>query len=330
MKTLRTFVQAIKTMAFAATALTIGLQPAAAQLAYPSERTVRLLVGFAAGGPTDNAARLVAEELGKHLGQKIIVENKPGANSLVAALELMRSKPDGYTLMLASNGTLAVAPARYSRLPYDVKKDFTPIGSVVAYPHVLVVSSGSKASDVPSLINMAKGRSQELNSASVGHVNDLTIEWFQKLAGIKLTLVPYKGDSAVVSDLVANRIDMTFLAPNVAFPLVEGKKLKALGITGAKAASKGNVPAIQDTLAGFQMEIWNGLVAPAGTNLVIVNQLSSALKTTLQSPDLQAKLALSGQHVVIDTPTEFTAKIDEEGKRWKTIAKDANLPLLEQ
>lgn len=190
----------------------------------------------------------------------------------------------------------------------------------------------SKASDTSSLIKMAQSAAQGLNAASVGHVNDLTIEWFQKLTGTMLIRVPYKGDSAVINDLVANRIDLAFLAPNVAMPLAEGKKINALAITSkGKVGALGALPTIQDAgISGFEVEIWNGLLAPAGTSPAIVNRLNAALKVALQAPELQAKLALSGQHVIIDSPTEFREKIDREGKQWKAIAKEANLPLLEQ
>ncbi|KRB75742.1 Bug family tripartite tricarboxylate transporter substrate binding protein [Noviherbaspirillum sp. Root189] len=311
-------------------AAAMAITPAQAQQAYPN-KLVKLLVGFAAGGPTDNAARVVAEALAKQLGQPVIVENRPGANSQIAAMELVRSKPDGYTLLLASNGTLTIAPAIYKRLPYDVSKDFTLVGSVVGYPHVLVVPGQSKATDLASLIKLAKSSPQGLNSASVGHVNDLTIEWFQKLAGITLTRVPYKGDSAVISDLVSRRIDMAFLAPNVAIPLMDGKKLHAVGLTTDVTVERLKaIPPLKDAgLQGFDMKIWNGIVAPAGTDPAIVKQLNTALKSVLQTPEVQTKLAQTGQQVIIDTPEEFGRNIEQESVQWKRIVKDANLQLIE-
>lgn len=309
-------------------ALAVG--PASAQQAYPT-KPVKMLVGFAPGGPTDTAARAVAEALAKQLGQPVVVENKPGANGLIAATELIRSSPDGYTLFLASNGTLAIAPAVYKRLPYNVTKDFTPIGSVVGYPHVLVVPVQSKATDLNSLIKLAKASPQGLSSASVGHGNDLTIEWFKKLAGINVMRVPYKGDSAVVSDLIGERVDMAFLAPNVAMPLVEGKKLRSIGLTSHVTVEKMKaVPTLADSgLPGFDLKFWSGIVAPAGTSPAIVNQLNTALNVVLQKPELKAVLAQSGQQALGDTPQEFSRKIEQENIRWKTIVKDANLQLIE-
>lgn len=303
---------------------------AAAQSNFPT-RPIRLLVGFAAGGPTDNAARMIAEAMGKQLGQPVTVENKPGANALMAVTELMRSKPDGYSILLASNGTLTVAPARFVKLPYDAKRDFVQIGPVVAYPHVLVVPASSPANDFQSFLTTAKERKSGLNGASVGHVNDLTIEWMHKLTGVPMTRIPYRGDSAVVTDLVSERVDFALLAPNVAMPLVEGKKLKAIALTapgGTSALSK--LKTIKESgLPDFEVEIWNSLVAPAGTPPDVAAKLAAALRKAQETPAIQSKLALSGQHVQTGTADALAQRIDREVIQWQTIVKEAGLPLLE-
>ena len=303
------------------------VQPAHSQTDYPN-RPIRLIVGFSAGGPTDSAARVVAETMGRVLGQPMIVENRPGANSQVAAMELIKSPPDGYTIFLASNGTLTIAPARYAQLTYDVSLDFAPIGSVAGYPHVLVVPAQSEATDLRSFIEMGKKRKQGLNAASVGHVNDLTLEWLQKDADIKITTVAYKVDSAVISDLIGNRIDLALLAPSIAIPLIEGNKIKSIGLSGGAVMNHlpGVIPLKQTGFVSVDVEIWNGLVAPAGTNPAILNKLNGALNQVLQSPELQTKLDASGLHVIIDTPTQFTEKIRTETLQWKSIAREANLP----
>jgi tripartite-type tricarboxylate transporter receptor subunit TctC len=296
---------------------------------YP-ERTIKILVGFAAGGPTDSSARAMAEGMTKALGQQVLIENRPGANAQIAAIELIKSAADGYTLMLASSGTLAVAGARYAKLPYDVDRDFTPIGSVAGYPHVLVVPTQSPANSVESLIRLAKASPKGLTAAVTGHANELTVEWLKTDANIELTSVIYKGASAVVNDLVAARVDMALLAPNVVTPMLESKRMKAIAVTSAQPAADlpGVATMMASGLTNFQLDIWNGLVAPAGTSSAIAEKLNVALRQTLTQPEFQKTLALSGQYAIIDTPAEFKRKYDKEAAHWKKIAIDAKLPLL--
>ena len=296
---------------------------------YP-QRPIKILVGFAAGGPTDSSARALAEGMTKVLGQQVVIENRPGANAQIAAVELIRSPADGYTLMLASNGTLALGGARYAKLPYDVERDFTPIGSVAGYPHILVVPIQSPANNLESLIGLAKAAPQGLTVAVTGHANELTVEWLKKDANIELTSVAYKGASPIVNDLVSARVDMALLAPNVAMPMLELKRIKAIAVTGAHPfADLPGVPTMMASgLANFEIDIWNGLVAPAGTSTSIIEKLNDALRQTLKQPEFQKTLAISGQYAISDTPAEFKRKYDKEAAHWKKIATDAKLPLL--
>lgn len=302
-----------------------------AQNSYPN-KPVRLLVGFAAGGPTDNAARLLAVAMGKHLGQPVTVQNTPGANSLLAVNELLRSKADGYTILLASNGSLTVAPSRVSKLPYDTKRDFTLIGPMVAYPHVLVAPNASPATDFSSFLNYARSKGGQLNAASVGHVNDLTIEWLNKLTKSQFTRIPYRGDSAVVNDLVSNRLDFALLAPNVAMPLVEAKKIKAIALTApGGVALPDSIKTIRDSgLPEFEMEIWNCLVAPAGTSSEVVAKIATALRKAQDAPEVQASLAVSGQHILKGSIEILAQRIERESIQWQKIVREAGLPMLEQ
>jgi tripartite-type tricarboxylate transporter receptor subunit TctC len=296
---------------------------------YP-QRPIKILVGFAAGGPTDSSARALAEGMTKVLGQQVVIENRPGANAQIAAVELIRSPADGYTLMLASNGTLALGGARYAKLPYDVERDFTPIGSVAGYPHILVVPIQSPANNLESLIRLAKAAPQGLTVAVTGHANELTVAWLKKDANIELTSVAYKGASPIINDLVAARVDMALLAPNVAMPMLELKRIKAIAVTGAHPfADLPGVPTMMASgLANFEIDIWNGLVAPAGTSTSIIEKLNDALRQTLKQPEFQKTLAISGQYAISDTPAEFKRKYDKEAAHWKKIATDAKLPLL--
>ena len=302
-------------------------RPSLAQ--YP-ERPIKILVGFAPGGPTDSSARAMAEGMTKVLRQQVVIENRPGANAQIAAVELIKSPADGYTLMLASNGTLALAGARYAKLPYDVERDFTPIGSVAGYPHILVVPIQSPANNLESLIRLAKAAPKGLTVAVTGHANELTVEWLKKDANIELTSVAYKGASPIVNDLVSARVDMALLAPNVAMPMLEAKRIKAIAVTGAHpfADLPGVLTMMASGLANFEIDIWNGLVAPAGTSTSIIEKLNDALRHTLKQPEFQKTLAISGQYAISDTPAEFKRKYDKEAAHWKKIATDAKLPLL--
>lgn len=308
----------------------LGSTGVVAQTTFPT-RPIRMLVGFAAGGPTDNAARMIAEAMGRHLGQPVTVENRPGANALLAVAELLRSKPDGHSILLASNGSLTVAPARFAKLPYDVKRDLTLIGPVVAYPHVLVVPANHRIEDFASFMRAAKNRSPGLNGATVGHVNDLSIEWLNKLLSAHITRIPYKGDSAVVSDLISNRLDFALLAPNIAMPLIASKKLKAIALT-----SSGSTPVLnkfktvrESGLQDFDVEIWNALVAPAGTPPDVIAKLAASLRKAQDTPEIQSNLALSGQHVQLGNTEGLSQRIEREISQWQAIARDAGMPLLE-
>ena len=296
---------------------------------YP-ERPIKILVGFAAGGPTDSSARAMADGMSKALGQQVLIDNRPGANAQIAAIELIKSPADGYTLMLASSGTLSVAGARYAKLPYDIERDFAPIGSVAGYPHVLVVPPQSQANDLASLIRLAKSSPTGLTAATTGHANELTVEWLKREANIELTAVLYKGAAAVINDLVAGRVDMALLAPNVVTPMLESKSMKALAVTGANPAAElpGVATMMSSGLPMFELDIWNGLVAPAGTQPAIIDKLNAALKQTLMQAEFQKILAVSGQYAIIDTPAEFKRKYQKEAAHWKKIATDAKLPLL--
>lgn len=304
---------------------------AIAQASFPN-KTIKLLVGFAAGGPTDNAARMLSLEMAKHLGQSVMVENRPGANSLLAVNELLRSKPDGYTILLASNGSLTVAPTRISKLPYDVRRDFTLIGPVVAYPHILVVPNASTATDFSSFLRLAKNSNGQLNAASVGHVNDLTIEWLNSSTKSKFIRIPYRGDSAVINDLVSNRVDFALLAPNVAMPLIEGKKIKAIALTApGGTAVPSSIKTIKESgIPEFEVEIWNSLVAPAGTPTNVVTKISAALRKAQENPEFQSSLAISGQHVLTGGADMLGKRIELEMAQWQKIVRDAGLPMLEQ
>ena len=302
---------------------------AAAQTEFPN-RPITMLVGFSAGGPTDNAARVVAEELSKELGQPIVVSNKPGAGGVIAARDLLKSNADGYTIMLVSNGPMTVIPARHAKIDFDPVNDFAPIGMVAGYPHILIVGPDSDVKTFQDFIKKAKANPGKLNVAQVGSVNELTTEWIKTLAGIDVTQVPYKGAAAVVSDLATGRIDLALVAPTVAYPLIEGKKAHAIASTSStKLTQARNIPSIaQSGIPEIDFYIWNGLVAPKGTDPAAIKKMSDALAKVQKDPALQEKLALTYLDIVAGGPGHMQDLVKKEGATWKKIATDANLPPL--
>lgn len=312
-----------------ATILALSLsQVAFAEGSYPI-KPITMIVGFAAGGPTDQAARIVAQGMESVLQKPIVIENKPGANSTLSINALQASKPDGYTILIASNGILTVAGARYKNIPFDVSKDLVPIGLVAGYSHVLVVPENSKYNDVKSIIDSADVDYPAISS--VGNVDELTIALFQNLTNKKLNSIPYKGQAAVIPDLIANRVNMAFLAPNVAKPLVDAGKLKAIAVSGTqRVKSFPDTPTMDESgVKGFDVEIWNALVAKPGTPIEVLEKLNSSLKDSVANQEIREKLSRSG-FITYPAETDFLIeKIESEGSKWKKLIKSSDIPLIE-
>lgn len=303
-----------------------------AQQAFPN-RTITMLVGYSAGGPTDNAARVIAEQMSQSLGQPVIVSNKPGASGLVAARDLMSSTPDGYTILLAANAFFTLGPARYETVGYEYAKDFVPIGGVAGYPHVLIVPPKSSFKTVNDLVKHAKANPGKLNSARVGFTNEIAVEWINSLGGVDITQIPYKGAAAVVSDLSSGRIDMALVAPSVAYPLMDGGKARIIATTRSTPTTDArNIPSVSQTpgMEAFDFYIWNGLLAPAGTPAAIVNTLSEALAKAREQPAVANQFSAAYLDVSRMTAAQFTASVNKELEIAKQVVKDANLTLLKQ
>ncbi|MPM05475.1 hypothetical protein SDC9_51765 [bioreactor metagenome] len=288
-------------------------------------KSIRMIVGFAPGGPTDYAARFVAEALGKEMGTTIVVENKPGANGQTAVGELKRNKADGNTILFITSGSLSVAPARYKSLPFDVTKDFDYIGAVSGYPSVLVTNAQSSIQDVTQLVKESKERKDGLSAGTVSNTQELTLALFKQRFGVNAVGVPYKGDSQAMTDIAGGQLDFAFLSPSVAIPMIESGRVKAIGVTGQIAG------AYQSKLAriqGLDVIAWNGIVTRKGTPEAINQQLGSALKKVLELPEFQAGLAKSGQSVMPIRNKEFEKFVLDEARMWEKVANDAGLEKL--
>jgi tripartite-type tricarboxylate transporter receptor subunit TctC len=312
-----------------AATLFAGLAAHAAGPEYPT-RPVTVIVGFSAGGPTDVVARMLAEQLTTKLGQTFLIDNRAGANGGVAAQQTRAAAPDGYTLMIGSSGTLSITPGLRISMPYDVARDFTPIALVASYPYFLVVPTQSPATDVPDLIRRARSAAAPMSfaSAGTGSVNHLAGEWFKSASGFEATHVPYKGDSASMTDLMAGRVDFAFISGAAASSQVRAGKLRALAVA-SEAPGRGGpgVPTmIEAGVPGFSAEPWNGLMGPAGMPPEVVAKLNAAVNEIMQRPDMKVRLLALEQYPMTGSPAAFAGHIASQTKRWGEIIRIARIP----
>jgi tripartite-type tricarboxylate transporter receptor subunit TctC len=311
-----------------ATALSVVFSVAAAtetksETNWPT-RPIRIIVGFAAGGSTDVTARVVAQALTERLGQRVFVENRPGAGGNIGAETVAKADPDGYTLLFTTNGTLAANPSLYKTLPFDVKKDFAPIALIARVPNLLVVNPSVPANNVPEFIAYAKANPGKLNFGSSGNGTSLHIagELFNTLAGVNMTHVPYRGGALALTDLLGGQIQVMFEPVVEVIQQVRAEKVKALGVTIVKRSPfLPDVPTIAETLPGYEITGWNGLLAPAATPPDIITRLNRATDDALHSKEVQEKLAEQGSEPAGGTPAEFGAFLDSELIKWKKLVE---------
>lgn len=314
-------------LACAVVALSASAQPAPSFPGGP----VTILSGFAAGGPTDSAARLAAKVLSEGFRYPFVVETRAGANGLIAIQSLKRAKADGHTLLAVTAGMMTITPAVKANPGYDPVRDFTPIAILGEFPYVLVARGNFPASDVAGLVDYAKKRPGQVTygSAGIGSSNHLAGAWFSSLARISMVHLPYKGDSAALSDLVAQRLDVYFMTPSVAMPQAAAGKLKVLGV--ASGAPTPLASGVKDVVAkavpGFQMGSWIGIVGPAGMPPEVVKRLNATLNERLSQPQNRQSLAGIGQDQVAITPEQFGGRIRPELNVWTKVAVDARISI---
>lgn len=308
-------------------ALTLGtalLAAAAhAQTAWPTKQ-IRILVGYAAGGSTDVTARLVGQALSERLGQPVIIENRPGAGGNLAAEATAKADPDGYTLLMATSTTIATNPSLYKSLPFDVQTDFAPVTLTAFIPNLLVVNPSVPANNVPDFIAYLKANPGKLNFGSAGNGSSQHIagELFDSLAGVRMIHVPYRGGAPAVNDLLGGQVQVVFAPLVEVLQQVRADKVKALGITTAKRSPLlPDVPPIAETLQGYEVTLWNGLLAPAKTPPEIIDRINRAAIDALRSRELRAKLAEQGSEPVGNTPVEFKSFIGSELVKWRRLVE---------
>ena len=315
-------------MSLVSGALAASLAPrrAAAQ-GYPA-RPVTLVIPFPPGGGNDALGRMVADKMSKSLGQQIVVENRGGAGGTIATRAVARSMPDGYTILLAYTGTLAINPSLYANPGYDPRKDFAPIGLVAGLPSVLVVHPMLPVRSVAELIAFAKARPGRIDYAFVpGTVGHITTELFANTAGLDFTRIPYKGNGPAMTDLLGGHVSMMFLSILPVLEQVRAGTLNALAVTSAaRSELLPEVPTIaQAGVPGFSAVIHYGLLTPTGTSRGIIVRLNAALREALFAGDVRARLAAEGAVPLPGTPEDYAADIDTEETRWGVLVRKLNL-----
>jgi tripartite-type tricarboxylate transporter receptor subunit TctC len=299
--------------------------PALFAQAYPV-KPIRLVVGFPPASGADISARLIAPRLAELLGQQVIVENRPGAGSNIAAELVAKAAPDGYTLFI---GTVAntINATLYAKLPFDFQRDFTPIALSSAAPNVLVIHPSLPATSVAELIKLAKARPGQLNFASsgTGTAPHLSGELFKSMAGIQMTHVPYKGSPQAVTDLLAGEVTLMFSPSSTVLPHLKSRRLRALAVTTpARIASLPELPTVSESgLKGYETLTWFGFVAPARTPAAIVSRLNAEIAKVLALPDLRQQFAGHALELLGGTPEQFGAYIAQEIAKWAKVIKSS-------
>lgn len=297
--------------------------------AFP-ERTITLVVPFAAGGSTDVVARVIAQKMGDTLGQQIIVENVAGAGGNLGADRVARAEPDGYTILMGTVATHALNPLILKTKPYDPEKDFAPISLLVVVPNVLVVNPQLPVNNVAELIALLKKEPDKHAYASSGNGTPLHLsgELFKSMAGVDMQHVPYKGSGPALNDLLGNQISIMFDNLPSSSAHIKSGTLKALGVTTAERASSfPDVPTIAETVPGYETYTWNALFAPAGTPPEAIAKLNEAAKTAMSDPDVAKRMADFSAKIVGSSPEELKTHVSEEIAKWGPVVKEANVQM---
>jgi len=298
-----------------------------AQDSYPT-KPVRIIVAYPAGGANDIVARAIGQELAQELGQPMVIENKSGAAGIIGADAAAKSPPDGYTLFMAA-GAHTLAPSLHKSLPYDIVRDFQPVSLAALGTYLLVVHPSVPANSVKELIELAKSKPGSLSFASsgVGAPPHLAGVMFQKLAGVTLNHVPYRGDTPAIADMMAGHVQLGFMSIQPLIPQVKAGTLRALAITsGKRSAAMPELPTIAESgLPGYDIGTWWGLLAPAKTPRPIVDRIAAAMRKVTAIPSVKERFAAGGIAAQSNLPDEFAAMIKSEVVRYRELASAAGV-----
>lgn len=293
------------------------------------DKPLRLVVGYVPGGVADAFCRTMGQALGERLKQPVVVDNKPGAGGTLAALFVAKSTDEGYTLLMAEDGALGVAPSIYQNLGYNPTQDFAPVSLSVTQPMVLLATPGAGVKDLAGLIALAKSKPRVLNFASPGNATTphLAFELLKAQAGIEVTHVPYKGGTPALLDLVAGRVEFLFIGINNAFPFIQDGKAVPIGVTSLTRQSRiSGVPPISEAgIPGFSSEPWFGLAMPARAPRPIVNIMERETQAVLEQPDVREKLVKLGMQVAAGNAEALATRIREDVARYARIIKQTGI-----
>jgi tripartite-type tricarboxylate transporter receptor subunit TctC len=308
------------------TLLALALSTLVQAQEYPT-RPVRMLVGYPPGGGMDTIARIMAPKISEALGQQFVVENRPGASGGVAAEALVRSAPDGYVLMVAESGTLAL-PAVNPSVALDPVKQFAPVGGLCTLPMAFVVNVDFPAKSTEELVRVLKAHPGKYSYASpgVGSLQHLAFELFQRQAGVSAVHVPYKGAAAMMPDIMSGQVPIAVISAIAATGPAKAGRIRPLAVTSPqRLPSNPEWPAMAETLPGFSAAPSVFVVAPPGTSAAVIQKLSTAIRAGLNARDVQENLAKQGATPAPAGPAELGAQIVEETKRWAAVVKDAGI-----
>jgi tripartite-type tricarboxylate transporter receptor subunit TctC len=301
---------------------TVSLARAAdAASTYPN-RPIRLIDPFVPGGPSDAIGRLLAQKLTESWGQSVVIENRGSVGAIVGFEVGAKAQPDGYTLLMAPQGPLTINPSVYQKLPYDPVRDFQPVSQVTSGAYVMVINPSVPAKSVSDFIALAKAKPGEINYGSTAANNLLAMEMFNHMAGIKTVNVGFKGTGQAVISLLSNEIQVFIISPLVGLPHVKAGKMRAIAVTGLKRSpTLPDVPAVAETLPGFESIVWHAIVVPSKTPRPIVDKLSQEIIRITKLPDVKERLTGLGLDVVGSTPEELGALIKSEIAMFAKLTK---------
>jgi len=311
----------------AALSMTCLASQAVAKDVYPN-KPIRLVVPYTPGGGADSLARLVAQKMSENLGQSIIIENKPGANTILASGEVARARADGYTLLYVAS-SFAINPSLY-KVPYDTEKAFSPVGMVAEIPLIIIRNNKTPYTTVSDLIAAAKKGVDPISFASYGQGSPAHLggELLQKMAGVTMLHVPYKGSAGAHNDLLGGQVPISFSSIEPALQIIRSKRAEPIAVMTKKRLSVlPNVPTVAETLPGFEAIGWNGIVAPAGTPENVIALLNKALNEAVMATDVQAKYQEIGIQADPMPAAQFGSKISSEITKWSDIVKSADIKL---
>lgn len=294
---------------------------------YP-DRPIRIIVPFPAGDGLDIQARMIGQKLSERLGQPVVIDNKPGAGTLIGVEAAAKSPGDGYTLLLVTT-TYAINPSLRDKVPYDPLKDFIPLIQTTAIPLVVVASNGFAPNNFSEVMALSKQKPGELTmgNSGMGTAAHIGMELLNSAAGIKFIHVPYKGIPPAMTDLISGRLQLLCTSPAQVMSTIREGKIKAVFITGAKRMSQlPNVPTIQESgVAGYDVNAWVGLMVPAGTPDPVVQRLNREIASIINSPEIKTRLSNDGSEVVASSPEAFASHIRRELVKWGTVIRNAGI-----